>query len=117
MKNKNVKFKINHYSFLSIVALNLFVAKTSLAISVNITNPIVTSDFSKLVENFLLWTLGVAGSVTLLMLVVGGVLYITSSGDEQKIATAKRMVTWTILGLMIVLASYAIIVVLGDIFT
>ena len=117
MKNKNVKFKTNRYLFLSIAVLNLFIAKTSLAVLVNVTNPIAESHFSELVENFLLWTLGVAGSIALLMLVTGGILYVTSSGDEQKIATAKRMVTWTILGLMIVLASYAIIVVMSDLFT
>lgn len=117
MKNKNVKFKTNRYLFLSIAVLNLFIVKTSSAVLVNVTNPIAESHFSELVENFLLWTLGVAGSIALLMLVTGGIFYVTSSGDEQKIATAKRMVTWTILGLMIVLASYAIIVVMSDLFT
>ncbi|MDF1497841.1 MAG: hypothetical protein P1P85_00585 [Patescibacteria group bacterium] len=84
---------------------------------INIPNPISTSDFSKLVENFLLSTLGVAGSLALLMLIAGGIIYTTSSGDEQKVATAKKMITWTLLGLILILASYSIIVVLDQILT
>ena len=114
MKNK---ININRYLFLSIIALNILMVKTSLAVSVNISNPIASSDFSTLIENVLLWVLGVAGAITLLMLITGGVLYVTSAGDEQKVATAKKMINWTILGLMIILSSYAIITVLDSLLT
>ena len=101
------------FAFFLIIGIN----SVSAAITVKVTNPIKTSDFSELVENFLLWILSVAGVLALFMLVAGGVFYITSSGNEQKIETARKMITWTILGLMLILASYSIIVVLDKILT
>ncbi len=87
------------------------------ALTIKVTNPISTSDFNKLVGNTLAWVLSVAGSVALVMLIIGGIMYITASGDEQRINTAKKIVTWTILGLALVLVSYSIMVVVNQILT
>ena len=102
------------------VVVALFIAraeKVSAQIPIEIKNPISTSDFAKLVENTLLWVLSVAGVMTIFMLVLGGIMYMTSAGDEQKVATAKKIVTWTIIGLGLILISYSIIKVLNDILT
>ncbi|MCK5491012.1 MAG: hypothetical protein KAI67_04155 [Candidatus Pacebacteria bacterium] len=94
--------------------LFLFVSfqKASAVTTIDIPNPISSTDFSELVGKVLEWVLGVAGSIALFMLIAGGIMYITSTGDEQKIATAKKIINWTILGLIVILASYSIIVVL-----
>jgi len=84
-------------------------------IQVIVNNPIFTDDFDKLVGNILQWVLSVAGSVALIMLVVGGISYIVSSGDEQRITSSKKIIKWAILGLMLILVSYSIIVVLNNI--
>lgn len=100
------------------VAVMFFSAKIEEAgaqIGINIKNPITTSDFGEIVENVLLWILSIAGVITIFMLVVGGIMYMTAGGDEQKVATAKKVVTWTIIGLALILASYSIMVVLDKI--
>lgn len=91
-------------------------AEASAATSVTIANPISTDDFTELVTNFLQWLLGIAGSIALLMLIYGGITYITSAGDQQKAETGKKIVMWTLFGLIIILASYSIIKVIEDIF-
>lgn len=83
---------------------------------VNIENPIATDDFTTLVTNLLQWLLSIAGALALLMLIWGGITYVTSAGDEQKAAKGKKIVTWTILGLVLVLMSFSIIKLLEDIF-
>lgn len=115
MKNAIKKILVSCNVFISLLAIGI--NNVSAAVSINISNPIATSDFSVLVSNFLKWILSVAGALTLLMLITGGVFYITSSGNEQKIETAKKMIIWTILGLMLILASYSIIVVLDTVLT
>jgi len=114
---KNVTKKVIKFSSAFLLLFIIGISYVKAQTPINITNPISTSDFSKLVENFLLWTLGVAGSLSLLMLIAGGILYVTSTGDEQKVATAKKMITWTLLGLIVILASYSIIVVLDQLLT
>ncbi|MCK4919132.1 MAG: hypothetical protein KAS01_01980 [Candidatus Pacebacteria bacterium] len=91
--------------------------KSKLSIAITVPPTTSTTDFSTLVGKVLEWVLNVAASIALLMLITGGIMYVTSTGDEQKIANSKKIITWTILGSMIVLASYSIIVVLDNILT
>lgn len=84
--------------------------------STNIENPLETDDFTQLLGNFLEWLLGIVGSIALLMLIYGGVVYMSSNGDPQKAETGKRIVMWTLGGLMIVLLSYSILSTVEDIF-
>jgi hypothetical protein len=52
----------------------------------------------------------IAGVVlSLIYLVLGGISWITSEGDKQKMAQARSKVTYAILGLLVVLLSYFII--------
>jgi len=108
MKAK-IKEKFN-FSFLP----NFLMAEA--ATTVTIENPLNTDDFTELVTNFLQWLLGIAGGVALLMLIYGGVVYISSTGDQQKMESGKRIVTWTIFGLIIILVSFSILLEVEEIF-
>jgi len=110
-------FKKLSLLFYGAIIATVLCANNAIATPVTIANPITTSDFSKIIENTLLWVLGVAGSIALFMLIVGGVMYITSAGDEQKVATAKKIFNFTIIGLILILISYSIIVTVTDILT
>ena len=44
----------------------------------------------------------VAGIIAVIMLVVGGARYVTSSGNEQKVSAAKNTVLFAIIGLIII---------------
>jgi len=98
------------------VLLFLFISfqKAIAVTTIGVPNPISSTSFSILIGKVLEWVLGLSGSVALFMLIVGGIMYITSTGDEQKIATAKKIITWTVLGLIVILASYSIIVVIDS---
>lgn len=82
-----------------------------------VTNPIATSDFAKIVANFLKWILSVAGAMAMAMLVISGIMYMGSAGDPQKAASAKKMVLMTLGGLILILLSYSILVVIDNILT
>lgn len=72
--------------------------------------------FMGLVQNLLKWVLSMAASVALIMLIYGGVMYISSTGDQQKAEQGKKVVTWTVAGLIVILMSYSVILVLDQIF-
>ena len=82
---------------------------------VGIKNPTKTADFAQIVENTIIWALSIIGSLALLTLIIGGVMYMGSAGDEQKVLTAKKIVTYAIIGLILILLSYSIIVALSEI--
>ena len=111
-------FKKSSVLFYGAIIATVLCANNAIAqVPVTIFNPITTSSFSQIIENTLLWVLGVAGSIALFMLIAGGVMYITSAGDEQKVAAAKKIFNFTIIGLILVLISYSIIVTVTDILT
>jgi hypothetical protein len=68
----------------------------------------------------------VSGAITLVLivvslifffiLVVGGLRWITSGGDEKKVAAARAQITNALIGLVIVFAAWAIMRLIGSVF-
>lgn len=50
------------------------------------------------------------------ILVVGGLKWITSGGDEKKVAAARAQITNALIGLVIVFAAWAIMQLIGTVF-
>ncbi len=73
------------------------------------------SDFPQIIGNFLKWILTVAGSLAMLIIIIGGVMYISSSGDEQRVILSKKIVLGAIGGLILILTAYSIVTLLGRI--
>jgi hypothetical protein len=58
--------------------------------------------------------LGIMGALALLMLVIAGLRYTLSQGDATKVADAKRMIAYTLVGLVVIaLAATVVNFVIG----
>ncbi|MFA5986684.1 MAG: hypothetical protein WC819_05050 [Parcubacteria group bacterium] len=73
------------------------------------------TSFSDIIETVIMWILTFAGSLAVLMIVVAGVMYMTSVGDSAKTDKAKELLTASIIGLVIVLVAYVIVVIVGEV--
>ena len=51
----------------------------------------------------------VAGAVAVLIMIVGGIRYITSTGDSKRIQAAKDTILYAVLGLIIIILARAIV--------
>lgn len=58
------------------------------------------------VINILLYIVGVA---TVVMLIVGGLRYITSNGDAQAASSARNTIVYAVIGLIMAISAYAIV--------
>lgn len=58
------------------------------------------------VLNFLLSIIGVLGVI---MMIVGGIFYLTSAGDEGRAETGKKIVMYSIIGITVALAALVIV--------
>lgn len=67
------------------------------------------NDFIVLAVNISQWILGIVGSLTLVMFVWGGVMFILSGGASDKVNQAKKIIVAAIVGLIIVFSSWLII--------
>lgn len=63
----------------------------------------------KVVRGAIQFILVVAFVLAFIFLIIGGIRWITAGGDEKAVAGARGMITAALIGLVIVLVSYAII--------
>ena len=61
-----------------------------------------------LAANIIKMALGVLGTIFLVLTVYAGFLWMTASGEEEKITKAKDILKASIIGLLIILTAYAI---------
>ena len=69
----------------------------------------VPSNFDSAVLNATNWILGFVGMIAVLMIIWGGVVYLTSAGDEDKARTGKKTLTYAIIGLVVAGIAYALV--------
>lgn len=67
------------------------------------------NDFVRVFTKIYDMIFGVIGSLTLLMFVVGGVMFLTSGGSQEKVAKGKKVIVSSIVGLAIVFSSFMIV--------
>ncbi|OJU88128.1 hypothetical protein BGO17_04125 [Candidatus Saccharibacteria bacterium 49-20] len=49
-----------------------------------------------------------AGTVAVIVIIIGGIMYATSAGDAGRITKAKNLLTYSIVGLIIVLVAFVV---------
>ena len=67
------------------------------------------NDFVSLVILASQWILGIVGSLSLIMFIYGGFMFLISSGSSDKVGQAKKIIVAAVIGLIIVFSSYLII--------
>lgn len=55
------------------------------------------------------WLLYIAATLAIIMIMWGGIQWITSSGDPEKLSSAKKKITMAIIGLVIALSAFFIV--------
>ena len=60
------------------------------------------------IRNLIKAIAGLAGLIATGFFVIGGLTYITSSGNPEQLDKAKRTLTWSAVGLSIVIAAFVI---------
>ena len=74
-----------------------------------ITSPIKYTTFDQLLTSGILPAVaGIVGSLGTVMLIVAGILYLTSAGSTERTGAAKKALIYAIVGIAIALAASAI---------
>ncbi|MBI4090499.1 MAG: hypothetical protein HY422_00575 [Candidatus Komeilibacteria bacterium] len=67
-----------------------------------------SQDLKTTIENIIRIVLGFLGILTVIIILYGGFIWMTSFGEEDKIDQAKKLISAGVVGLVVVLAAYAI---------
>ncbi|MFA5986683.1 MAG: pilin [Parcubacteria group bacterium] len=72
-----------------------------------------SGEFAPILGKVLNFVTSLIGGLALLMIIVSGIMYMTSGGDSGKTDKAKEWLTASIIGLVIALLAYVIVTVIG----
>ncbi|XLQ20038.1 MAG: TrbC/VirB2 family protein [Candidatus Moraniibacteriota bacterium] len=68
-----------------------------------------SSDLAAIIQSIIKFFLGFIGGLSVLIIVIAGIMYITSGGDEGRVDSAKRWLTYSIVGLIVALLGWVIV--------
>ncbi|MGB3024165.1 MAG: pilin [Candidatus Saccharimonadales bacterium] len=67
------------------------------------------TELLSLIKNIINTLIYVAGIIAVIMIVIGGIRYITSNGDNAGVSGAKNTILYAVIGLVIAIMSFAIV--------
>ena len=76
---------------------------------VSLTNPVNANNALEVFGGAIRVGMGILGAVTLLVVVYGGFMWLTSAGNAEQIKKGTMAITWAVLGIVVIFSSYAII--------
>lgn len=62
-------------------------------------------NFKKIVNIFLF----IIGAIAVIMIVIGGLKYVTSNGDTSSVTNAKNTILYAVIGLIVAILAYSIV--------
>ncbi|MBU1164849.1 pilin [Patescibacteria group bacterium] len=90
--------------------LLLFTIKVLPVFATALENPLTTNDPRVIIGYIINAILGIVGSLALLMFIYGGVIWLISQGNEQKVEQGKKLIVWSAMGLIVIFTSYALVI-------
>jgi len=79
-------------------------------------NRLTSSNLQGLLGNMLRVLMGLLGSLALAMIMFGGVMFMTSTGNAEKQKKGMEILVWAGLGVIVIFTSYALVDLVFDVF-
>ena len=113
MKNKKFcRIILKIISFFVLLGL-YFSTQTAVAgtdLVVPVTNlPEAPGGIRAILANLLAWILSIFGVIAIISFAVSGIQYFMAAGDEKRMDTAKKNMTYSIIGVIVALSAFVII--------
>ena len=105
--------QLKKFAPLGLAALGVFVmTRASLAVGAGEwgdTFGFTSTDLQAALITAIQWILGLLGLVAVIMIIYGGFMWMTAGGNDDRVGSAKKILSAAVIGLIIVLLSWAII--------
>ena len=75
----------------------------------------VPKDIRQAIMNVTNWILGFVSIIATLIVIYGGVLYLTAAGNEEMVEKAKKTMSYGVIGVVICGLAYAIVIVVSTV--
>lgn len=68
-----------------------------------------TGDLALLIRDIVNILLYILGAIAVIMIIIGGLKYTTSNGDQSQVTSAKNTIMYAAIGLIVAIMAYAIV--------
>ncbi len=109
--------KLSKYIILSALFFITNISRVEAIIALSPISGVPTKSINDVLDDIIKWVLGFGLMIAVTFLVWGGINYVASSGDATKTENAKKIVKYSLLGIIVIGFSYAAIVMLDIIFS
>lgn len=92
----------------------ILIAAPLIANALILENPLQYDDLNKLIEGIADALAILASAVGVVMIIIAGIQYMTSAGNEEQAKKARKTIFYTIIGVAIVLAADFIVNLVGE---
>ena len=99
-----------------LVLVSFFLPLLVSADVIALPNPLVHNTFEELLEaiiDFLAFRLGPA--IAVIMFIVAGFHFVTATGEPEKVETAKKIILWTLIGLLVLFCAKGLVVLFKEV--
>lgn len=103
---KKIFNKIILFTLFCFLLMPLFVQ------GVEFDNPIEKNTVEEVITGIVDWVYKIALVLAPLMIMLGGFYLVTAAGDPGRVETGKKIITWTIVGIIVVLLATSVKVVI-----
>lgn len=69
-----------------------------------------TVDLKTSVIKLVQFVLGLMGLIAVVLIIYGGIIWMTAAGNEQRVEKAKQIITSAAIGLVVIILSWAIVI-------
>jgi len=116
MKLNKKSIIIQKKRIIGLILVSLFIPVYLLAANnVELQNPVNWSTMEDLGDAVVNFLFQISLIIAPLFIIIAGFYFVTAAGDPQKIETAKRIIIYTLIGLIIIIASKGIIALIKTI--
>ncbi|MFA6184213.1 MAG: hypothetical protein WC682_03890 [Parcubacteria group bacterium] len=97
----------------SLKIFSFFVLTLPMLVSAQYTAPkdtkLPTGELATIITNIMNWLLVILGVIGVIGFVIAGIFYLTAAGNDDQISTAKKAMTWSVVGVIVGLVGLVII--------
>jgi hypothetical protein len=98
----------------------IFLCSASYAFAIDYTEPTITDEGENYVQDIIgkiltpIWQ--ITAGLSIVMLIITGILFITANGDPSQITKAKTSLIWSIIGIVVAVLAFSIVFIIKGVF-
>lgn len=82
------------------------------SVDVEFVNPVTDDTLDEIINNLIDFVFTIALVICPIVIIIGGFMFVTASGDPKKLETGKKIIFWALIGLAIAIMAKGMVILI-----